>query len=420
MAAPEAGGAEQRLRSDTLLTSLSGLFLYGLSAITGPLLARSLGPAGRGDLAAVLVPSEMLGWALLFGMHIAAVYHADDYPHRQLVMGSWVFSLLAGGAVVTVGWFLVPPYLHGHSPETVPWLRTMLVVAVLFVPVTTAMHLLRTRPTMMAFNVFKSVQLVIESVLIIAFDVAGHLTLTTALWAALISQVVWYVSLLTYAKAWPSLEFRLSTMRTQLSYGSRLVVADLSGLAIARLDQFILVGVVASAKLGEYTVAATAAGVSQATATGIALVMFSRVRRARDPADGWAAMMVGVRWTLLSSSLIGIAVAVLAPVALPLLFGSAFRGAITPLWLLIPGEVAFDVGNAISQKLMADNRPATVSRAMALAAIVTVVGLAITVHPWGIIGAAIVTSVSQFVFLGYLWVAVVRHHRAVLAGQTVS
>ena len=412
-----ADDTERQLRADTVITAVTGLGVYGMSAITGPLLARALGPAGRGDLAAVLVPSELLGWALLFGLHMAAIYYADEYPHRELVVGAWAFALVVGGAIVGVGWWLVPRYLHGHPHETIPWLRVMLIVAVVFVPATTALHLLRST-SMMAFNVFKSMQLVIESVIIVVLAAVGHLTLTTALWAALLSQVVWYLALFAYAKAWPGTRFRWSTLRVQLSYGSRLLIGDLSGLAVTRLDQFILVDAVASSKLGEYAVAATASMVTSAAAGGIAFVMFPAVRRARTPEESWEAMLRGVRWTLCSSSALALLIAVAAPIGIPLLFGHAFHGAVRLLWLLLPGQVAFDVGGAVSQKAMADNRPGAVSRAMAIAGVVTVVGLAITVRPWGIVGAALVTSASQFAFLAYLWVAVSRVHRAIVARST--
>jgi len=322
-----------------VLTSVTGLFVYGLSGITGPLLARSLGPAGRGDLAAVLVPSELLGWALLFGLHMAAIYYAEEYPHRELVVGSWAFATVVGGGVVLLACWLVPSYLHGHPHETITWLRIMLIVAVVFLPATTALQLLRTT-SMMAFNVFKSMQLVVESLILIGLAIAGHLTLTSALWAALISQIVWYLALFAYAKAWPGREFRWSTLRAQLSYGSRLVVADLSGLAVARLDQFILVDAVASSQLGEYAVAATAAMVTSAAAAGIAIVMFPRVRRAPTPEEGWSAMLTGVRWTLYSSCGLALLIAAFAPVGIPLLFGHAFHGAIALLWLLLPGQAA--------------------------------------------------------------------------------
>jgi O-antigen/teichoic acid export membrane protein len=115
----ESATAERVLRSQTVYTSLTGLLVYGLSAITGPLLARALGPAGRGDLAAVLVPSELVGWALLCGLPMAAMYYADEYPHRQLVVGAWAYAVAAGGIVVAIGWWLVPRYLHGHPDQTV-------------------------------------------------------------------------------------------------------------------------------------------------------------------------------------------------------------------------------------------------------------------------------------------------------------
>jgi O-antigen/teichoic acid export membrane protein len=403
---------QRNQRNQSVYTALTGLVVFGLAAITGPLLARSLGPAGRGDLAAVLVPSELLGYALAFGLPMATLYHADDYPRRQLVMGVGVFAMVVGGAIVAVAWWLVPTYLHGHPPETVTWLRIMLLVSLVFVPATTVVHLLRNKPSMASFNVFNSMQLVVESIIIITLAIAGHLTLTTALWAALVSHVLWYTAIFTYRRRWLGRGFRWSTLRVQLSYGSRLAIGSLSWLAIARLDQFVLVGAVPSAKLGEYSVAATAAMVSSAAAAGIGFVLFPRIRRAATPEEGWAATRTGARWTFAASCLIGALVGVLAPIAIPLLFGHAFRGAITPLWIMIPGQVAFDVGGAISQKALADNRPAVLSRAMALACGVTIVGLALTVHAFGIIGAAVVTSLSQFVFLAYIWVVVARYHRA--------
>ncbi len=69
-------GVRDRLRFDVLITSGAGLAVYALALITGPLLARTLGPAGRGDLAAVIVPTQVLGFILLFGLPHAAAYYA--------------------------------------------------------------------------------------------------------------------------------------------------------------------------------------------------------------------------------------------------------------------------------------------------------------------------------------------------------
>jgi O-antigen/teichoic acid export membrane protein len=396
----------------TAVTSLVSLGVFGLSAITGPLLARALGPSGRGDLAAVLVVQEMVAWMLLFGIATASVYFHRRYPHPELITCAWVFAVVTGGAVSIAGWWLAPHYLHGHDPRTVAWLRAFLVLNIAFLPAYTALSLLRVRPTMTAYNVLKASQLVIETAVLVLLAAIGKLTLGTALGAAFGSTLLWYGAILIYARAWPSRNFAWATLGAQVRYGSRVAFGDLATLTIARMDQFLLVGAVVSAKLGLYTVAATAAGASGAVAAGVSIVLFPRILASRSADDAWAALRQAARWTLMSSIGIAVLVAVAAPIGLPLLFGHAFHGSIVPLWLLLPGQVAFDLGNVISQKLMADNHPGVVSHGLALAAGVTVVGLAVTVDPFGIIGASIVTSVSQFAFLGYLVWAVHRFQPA--------
>jgi O-antigen/teichoic acid export membrane protein len=399
-------------RFQTALTAFSGIFVVGLSAITGPLIGRSLGAAGKGDLAAVTVPPEMFGYLLAFGLPVATLYYADRYTTKQLIMSTWVFSLIVGGMVVTGLWWLIPSYLHGHNHEDVPWLRAYLVVMTSYVPVSASVELLRHRQSLVAYNALRATfVLTINTGAIVLLAIVGRLDLTTAIEAAIGSQVVWHLTVLIYCRAWPNRSFQRRVLQTQLGYGSRLVLGSLSEVVVARLDQLLLIGLVSPSELGIYTVAATAAGVSGPAAWGIALALFPRIRRADSEKDARRATKEAVKWAVLSSATIAVLVAATAPKVLPLLFGSQFRGALHPLWIMLPGQVALDLGNVISQKLMADNTPGDLSKAYAFAAVVTVVGLTLTVAHWGVIAAAVVTSVSEFCYLGFLAWKLYRNYR---------
>jgi O-antigen/teichoic acid export membrane protein len=408
------------VRSPTLLTSATGIAVYGLSAITGPLLSRFLGPAGRGDLTAVLLPSEMLGFLILFGLPNAAVFFADRYSHRDMVAASWAFGALFGGVLTAAVWFFVPTYLHEHDPTTVTWLRLFFLVHIGFVPVMTTIHLFRLRPNFVAFNVLRSLQLVIETALLVGFALANHLTLTTALWAALISYGVWYVVVLVYGRGWPSSQVKWSVVREMVNYGSRLSVGGLASLAISRLDQLLLVGIVNSSDLGAYAVAATASGVSSAVAYGVGTVLFRHLREAEDPEAARLALRHGVRNVLLMSSGVAALVAVCSPIAIPLLFGAEFSNAVAPLLVLLPGQVLADLGFVVGQRMLVDNRPGVTSHALLAAAGTTVVLLIVLIKPFGIMGAAFATTLSQGVFAVYMLVVAGRHHRDVVAGRRSS
>ena len=116
------------------------------------------------------------------------------------------------------------------------------------------------------------------------------------------------------------------------------------------------------------------------------------------------AIILGVVASMLASA----AVAVAVPFVIPPLFGHAFRGSVLPVWVLLPGQCAANVATIAAAKLLADGRPGSQSAGLFWAAVTTVIGLFLFVGSFGIIAAAAVTSVSQFVFLGYVTIALRR------------
>lgn len=399
------------LLRDASFTAASGFLGYGLSVITGPILAHVLGPTGRGDLAAVLVPAQMFGWLLTFGIPLASVYYAPHYKDRQLVMSAWVFAVVAGGLVVLVSWPLVPHYLSGHDALTVPWLRASLVSMVALLPSYTAINLLMARGRVVAFSALRQFPLVVNTVFVVALAISGRLTLTTALAAALAANLVWFVTALLFTRSWPGAGFRGAVMRLQVRYGSRVALGSAANLLISRLDQFLLVGIVSSRELGLYAVAVTGAGLSGPVGQGVAQVLMPHLRNARhhddDSANEWTAR-AAARWTLVASTCVAVIVAASAHWLLPAVLGSGFAGAVTALWILLPGQIANDLGTVVGAKLQADGHPGAVSQGLGVAAVVTVVGLWFAVARFGITGAAVVTTLSQFSFAGFVLASVRR------------
>ena len=70
-----------------------------------------------------------------------------------------------------------------------------------------------------------------------------------------------------------------------------------------------------------------------------------------------------------------------------------------PLLILIPGAWATNMTQVVTMALTSFNRPEDASKAQIASGIATVVGLATLLRPYGIIGAAITTTVSYWVGL---------------------
>ena len=395
---------EERLRRDRLVTTVSGFAVFGLAFITGPILARTLGTSGRGSVAAVIIPTQILGWMLMFGIPQATAYFARVRDGRQLIMSSWVFTLIVGLPVVALIWPFVPSLLTRYPPVTVGFFRAFLVASLLVLPFTTTIDYLRGIGQTTAFNVFRLLQYVVNAVLLSVLFLTDRLDLRLALLVALVANVGAWLLTIGVNRTWPGRGFRRSVFREQLHYGGRVWIGTMSTMVIARFDQVLMVGVVEPAALGLYVVAATVAQITGPIGQGVALSLLPHLRVNAGASEQHEAMTrSALRWTFLASSGTAIAVALTAPFLLPWVYGGSFSGAVVPLLILLPGQVCLDMANVVSAKLEADNRPGKASKGTALGAVMTAIFVIPAVHLYGIEGAAFVTSASQALFLAYVW-----------------
>ena len=384
-------------------TAVSGMAAYAFSVLSGPILSRSLQASGRGDLAAVVAPTQLLGFALLLGLPLAAMYHAEEHPHRELISNGWTVALLTGLPVGAVFWLIAPWYLRDHPHLTVPWFRAFLVVAVVSVPMSVSLELLRTRPRMVEFNVLRNLPLVLNTLFLTGLWLSGHVTLTTALASQVLALGVSYALVFAVGGgAWAPHRTKRLVLVRQVRYGLEVWIGSVASLVINRIDQFLLVGFVSSASLGHYVIAVTGSSVSGPVGVAFGLTLFPKVRNAADEDERRAATGRAFRLTMLFSVAIAALMAAVAPFVLPWVFGKDFEPSVRLLWILLPGQVMADVAAVLIQYFLASGRPGISSRALGLAAVVTVVTLLALVGPFGVAGAAVSTSVAEATLLGYL------------------
>ena len=406
--------ADRRQRIETIVTAASGLGVYALALITGPLLAWKLGPDDRGSLAAVLVPTQIIGWVLMFGIPQATAYFAKDEERKQLQATAWVATVFGGIPLVALLWPFVPVVLalRDHPPMTVGWFRWFLIAGLLVLPYTSAFDYLRATADTLWFNVWRSLPIVLTTIIISILAVADRLTLRTALVATLAGNVGGWLATLAGERCWPAPNtFRQALAKRQLNYGSRVWVGSLSNMVVARFDQFLMVGIVERAELGHYVLASTAAQVSAPVAQAVAFALFPYLRDdAGDDAASWDRTLTGLKWTAVVSIGVAGGLAVVAPILIPWAL-PAFKPSIPPLLLLLPGQVFWNLGNVLSAKLEADDRPGISSVALGVAAAITLVAVPLVLPPFGIVGAAVVTSCSQLVFFVVTWFAIGKRGR---------
>ncbi len=404
------------LAGDAVLTTAVGFGVFFLSAVTGPLLARSLGATSRGDLAAVLVPTQLIGTVLLLGIPFSSAYYAHDLPRHTLTMTAWVTMAGLFVPVVLLGMVIVPHYLADHDPITRGWFVAFLALWLCFLPAAATLETFRGAGQVKRFNALRALPFVINFFGIVGLAAFDRLTLRSALGCAFVSQALGWTATFTVGRTWPGRGFRRGAARKQFHYGLRAAIGTLAMTVVTKIDQFVLVPLVEPRVLGLYVVAATGASITTPLGQGISMALFPHIR-STDRAESDRRTRQALLWTGFSSSSVALVVGLSASLVIPGLFGEEFRGAVAPLLLLLPGQVFGDLGNVQASRLEADNRPGSASIALSIAALVTVVGLLIAVEPFGIKGAATVTSIAQLSYLAAGAILLRRGPRNRLAGD---
>jgi O-antigen/teichoic acid export membrane protein len=402
------GIVHSRFRRNVVTTGAVGVAVYGLGLATGPILARSLGPSGRGDLAAVLVPAQLLCFGLAFGLPSAAAYLVHWFDRGTLLATSTVFGLVVGIPLVLVVWPLLPGYYQHHGTATLFWAQIFLASAPFSVGAAVALSLLWADGASLRWNIWRSAPAALTALLTLGLFITSRLTVWTGLAAGFVGACSTAPLLVQKTFAWWPLQVRFNALRAQLSYGARVAIGSAADTVAGRLDQALMVAMVPSADLGLYAVAVTAAGLSGPLTSSLGLALFPELRRENSADAQRRRTGRALAAVLVSSTGVAAVLALAGPWLLAFLFGKSFTDAATPLRLLLLGQIANDATGPFTARLLAAGRPGAASQASAAAAVVTVVGLALLVPSFGISGAAVTTTISYLVKFSYIAIAVRR------------
>jgi len=157
-------------------------FIQVLQAVTAVLLARVLGPEGRGELAAVILWPTLIMTLGNFGLAPSTTYHAARTSQLGLLVGSTLVIVAVDSLLlVAVGAVVVPLVLAGHESGVVD---TSLLYLVAFVPLSLlALGMMSILNGLHRFRWFQGLRiLLISSTLagVLALELTGSLTIRAA------------------------------------------------------------------------------------------------------------------------------------------------------------------------------------------------------------------------------------------------
>jgi O-antigen/teichoic acid export membrane protein len=375
---------------------------------TGIIVARALGPSGRGEIAAILLLVQLAGWLFALGCTEAIAYRQAKRPDEgDRLLGTWL-AIMVPLAVLAVasGEALLSTLLAAQSDAVLDAARLYLLLVVPVLMQAVLNGLLLGNQDFLFYNLVRLFSPLSIAAAYVALWVMDSLTVEAAL---VVNAAATLLALaLSTGRAFHRVgvgrpERRI--MRETGWYGARAHGGSIAGLVNARLDLLIIPAILSATSVGLYSVATNVAGIIGTLTGTVALIVLPITAR------GSGSPRTVVR-TLQATLVIGLAIAVplalLADVAVKLVYGADFGDAATALRLLLPGEVLDAGAMVLWSGLLAANRPFLSSVAAAPAAVLTIGGLLLFLESGGINAAATVTTCS-FAIVFVLSLALYRH-----------
>lgn len=441
---PEPGAAGSSRFKTVILNSLANLVFPLTTLITGPLLARALGPEGRGVVAALLAPLALANLMFTLGVPDALTY----FVARGSLTRGKAFQIAIGGGLICAAaacsvLFIAAPYLFRTQTQLLPpfklllltlpvtlgfsairgialgrqrfvlinreqifgaLLRLSLLVGLLGVHAVSTNSPDRGIPSSRAGSASdqdlpiraarvgkRSADLSTSDGLTQLFPRNGQpLTPLLAVWVSVLSGAFGSVFLLPALRRNGRAKATSADTGTVARYAGSAALGTFGGLLVIRLDQVLMVSLTTHAQLAYYSVAASLAELPLVVVSAIRDVAFSVTAERDDP----KIIARACRLTVLTIAILCLCSALATPVVLPVLFSKQFAPAVPMVELLLAGTLARAVTAVIGAGLMTIGKTWLRSAIQLGGAALTAILLFIMVPRWGGMGAAWVTAIT--------------------------
>jgi O-antigen/teichoic acid export membrane protein len=385
--------------SPTVRTLLANAVILGLGLVSSIQLSRWLGPEGRGEIAAAVLWPMLITYFVSGGIITSLLYHAAQPEIRtpDLVANAIILALVQGAVGMTVGYAIMPWVLHSQPSAVIQSSRWYLLVIPISLLSQYGCSLLQAR---LHFSVLNSVRMVIPAGYVIgllALKWSSVLTFQRVVNLQLILNVAVLVAVV--AGLWrlqipvgfrPEWDLAARTVR----YGLRVFSGDLSNGMNLRLDQILMSAFLGPAVLGLYVVAVSASGLVDIVSVAWRMVATPSIAGKGSAEERRALLTKTFRRYFLVSIPLATLLALLLPILIPLFFGRAFRAAIWPSEVLLVGAACLSAKNVLGGGLQALGSPWLSSRADLVALAVTLLTLPPLLWRFGILGAAMASTLA--------------------------
>ncbi len=401
--------------SETFVTKI---LLIGIGMATSVIVARILGPEGRG-LYAVAGTIGALGVQFgNLGLHASNTYSvARDKSLLPALIGNTLFiSFVFGGLGAFSAWSLFSVW-----PNLAPVHGLLLTLAFLWIPFGLAYMLLQNIllgiQEVRAYNKIE-VMLQIFSLILISATVVFHIvTAETIFSAGLIALVFGLVLAVWRLKPYLSRRPTLSPtlFKEHVSYGIKAYSAAFFAFIVLRIDLLMVKYMLGVEQAGYYSIAVTMADMLFMLPSVIGMILFPQLSSKPNNQERWRITKRVGLWVALAMLILTNFSSLLAAPVVQLLFGKAFLPAVPAFVWLMPGIFFLSINIIYMNYFASIGMPLITVYSPGIAAIVNILLNMKLIPAAGVVGASISSTLSYGLMLIASMVYIIYTRRTALS-----
>jgi O-antigen/teichoic acid export membrane protein len=378
------------------------LLLLIIGIVISVIIARALGPTGRGMYAAAFAVTAIGVQLGNLGLHASNTWLvARD---RSLLGGLITNSLAVSALVGTVG-LVIGAIVTTLWPSVSPIPASLMLLALVSIPVSLAYLLLQNLLLGVGdIRAYNSIEIVNRALVVgglVVLAIVGMLTPFSALAVSLVMIVA--AGAMALGRAGAGVRLPLKPSRTLLldsgRYGFKAYLAALLAFLVLRLDVLIVQWLSGATATGYYAVAATLTESLYIFPAVVGTLLFARLSALDDHETRWRQAKAAF-WAVGGLMIVAVVLAaVFAEPVIALLYGIAFEPATGAFVWLMPGLLFLSMNTVLMNYFASRGMPLVTIAGPAIALGANVALNLVLVPTYGIIGAAAASSVAYGLML---------------------
>ena len=394
-------------RRDLTGTFLAQIGILGIGTLTGVLSARLLGPQGRGELAALTLWPTTLIFLGEMGINTALVFHVGKqrFGLAEVWTAGAVLGALQTVAVILAGLIVIPLALRRYPVGIRRLSFDFLCFAPFIIFSGQPLSIFQGRRNLPTYNALRAAAPATYALGLVALFFLHRPYLREVVFCQLTAVVL--IAGLAYSLLCRQERFRFvwrpGAFKSLLSFGWKTQLSNVTAFVNQRLDQLLLCLFIPPSELVLYVVAvtvSTAVGVFPQAAGTVTYATGSSSSSTEAGRIIARSVQASLIWLAAGCAFLFVVV----PWAIPWVFGRAFAGSALACRILLPGALALGLSQVLYDGARALNHPALPSIAEGCSMIITLGCLYLLVPRFGLVGAAIASTLAYTASLGVMLV----------------